>query len=122
MDRRTVDLLQGPLFGNDRKAMIGKMFRTTMKRAGWSCPFCAITLRVGALLTAGLLAGCGTSSTGPEGGSFHQTETGVSPSGYPAGEPRDAGSPALASSTESQYSRDQAEKAETSKGSESSNK
>lgn len=77
---------------------------------------------IGTLLTAGLLIGCGTSSTGPEGGSKHQAETGVSVSGYPAGEPKDAGSPALASSTESQYSRDQTEKGETSKGSESSNK
>jgi len=79
-----------------------------------------ITLRLAALLTALVLVGCGTSSTGPEGGSQRQAETGVSPSGYPAGEPKDAGSPALASSTESQYSRDQAEKAEASKASESS--
>src|SRR5580704_15044087 len=77
-------------------AMIGKMFRTT--------------IRVAALLTAGFLIGCGTSSTGPEGGSKQQAVTGVSSSGYPAGEPRDAGSPALASSTESHYSRDQTEK------------
>ena len=65
---------------------------------------------IAALLTAGLLIGCGTSSTGPFGGSKHQAETGVSASGYPAGEPKDAGSPALASSTESKYSRDQTEK------------
>jgi hypothetical protein len=35
--------------------------------------------------------------------------TGVSSTGYPAGQPADAGSPALASSTETQYSRDQSE-------------
>lgn len=52
---------------------------------------------------AGLLAGCGTSSEG----SKYQAENGVSPNGYPAEEPKDAGSPALASSTESQYSREQ---------------
>lgn len=65
---------------------------------------------IAALITAGLLIGCGTSSTEPGGGSKQQAETGVSSSGYPAGEPKDAGSPALASSTESQYSRDQTEK------------
>jgi hypothetical protein len=69
-----------------------------------------ITIRVVALLTAVFLIGCGVSSTGPDGGSKHQAETGVSSSGYPAGEPKDGGSPALASSTESQYSRDQKEK------------
>jgi hypothetical protein len=68
-------------------------------------------LGVAALFSASLLIGCGVASTEPEGGSKHQAETGVSSSGYPAGEPKDAGSPALASSTESQYSRDQAEKA-----------
>jgi hypothetical protein len=62
------------------------------------------------LIAAGLLIGCGTSSTEPGGGSKGQASTGVSDSGYPAGEPKDAGSPALASSTESQYSRDQTEK------------
>ena len=76
--------------------MIGKMFRTT--------------IGVAALLTAGFSFGCGTSSTAPDGGSKHQAETGVSSSGYPAGDPKDAGSPALASSTESHYSRDQTEK------------
>ncbi|HEX4135637.1 MAG TPA: hypothetical protein VHY84_13565 [Bryobacteraceae bacterium] len=70
---------------------------------------------IASLLTAGFLMGCGTSSTGPNGGSKHQTETGVSSSGYPGGEAKDAGSPALASSTESQYSRDRAEKEEASK-------
>jgi hypothetical protein len=65
---------------------------------------------IAALLSAGLLIGCGTSSTEPGGGSKSQALTGVSESGYPAGEPKDAGSPALASSTESQYSRDQTEK------------
>ena len=60
-----------------------------------------------ALFAAGVLAGCGTSSTEPNGGSKLQTMTGVSSSGYPKGEPKDANSPALASSTESKYSRDQ---------------
>ena len=81
-----------------------------------------IFIGIGALLAAGLLIGCGTSSTGPDGGSKHQASTGVSSSGYPAGEPKDAGSPALASSTESHYSRDQTEKAETSKAPESPNR
>jgi hypothetical protein len=58
-----------------------------------------------ALTAAALLAGCGTSTTGPDGGSWHQTDTGVSSSGYPAGEPKDANSPALSSSTEEQYSK-----------------
>ena len=49
-------------------------------------------------------AGCGVSSQGQDG-SKHQTMTGVSPSGYPAGQPKDAGSPALASSSEAQYAR-----------------
>ena len=80
------------------------------------------TIGIAALLTAGFLIGCGTSSTGPEGGSKNQAATGVSVSGYPAGEPKDAGSPALASSTESHYSRDQAEKAETSGAAESPNR
>jgi len=73
--------------------MIGKMFRTTLALA--------------TLLTAGLLAGCGTATTEPGGGSKAQADTGISESGYPAGQPKDAGSPALASSTESKYSRDQ---------------
>jgi hypothetical protein len=68
------------------------------------------TIAAVALTAAGLLIGCGTSTTGPEGGSKAQTQTGVSSSGYPAGEPKDAGSPALASSTEHEYSREQAEK------------
>jgi hypothetical protein len=63
-----------------------------------------------ALMAAVLLIGCGTSTTSPDGGSWQQSRTGVSSSGYPAGEPKDAGSPALASSTESEYSRDQTEK------------
>jgi hypothetical protein len=65
---------------------------------------------IATLIAAGLLLGCGTSSTEPGGGSRSQAATGVSESGYPAGEPKDGGSPALASSTESQYSRDQTEK------------
>jgi len=52
-----------------------------------------------ALAAAVLLAGCGTSSPGPEG-SFAQTKSGKSVSGYPAGQPKDAESPALSSSTE----------------------
>jgi hypothetical protein len=71
-----------------------------------------ITIRVAAVLTAVCLVGCGVSSTEPGGGSKGQALTGVSSSGYPAGEPKDAGSPALASSTESQYSRDQKEEKE----------
>jgi hypothetical protein len=63
-----------------------------------------------ALMAAIFLIGCGTSTDGPNGGSWQQTKTGVSTEGYPAGQPKDAGSPALASSTESQYSRDQTEK------------
>lgn len=64
-----------------------------------------------ALIAAGLLIGCGVSTTGPDGGSRAQTHTGVNENGYPGGAPKDAGSPALASSSESQYSRDQQEKA-----------
>lgn len=70
------------------------------------------TISAAALIAAGLLIGCGTSTTGPDGGSKEQTKTGVSSSGYPAGEPKDAGSPALASSTEQQYSQDAQEQAE----------
>jgi hypothetical protein len=83
--------------------MIEKMFRTITG--------------ISALAAASLLIGCGTSSAG----SRAQATTGVSSSGYPAGEPKDAGSPALASSTESQYSRDQKEN-EAVKGSQASNK
>lgn len=87
--------------------MIGKMFSKT--------------LGIAALLAASLLIGCGVSSTEPGGGSKSQASTGVSSSGYPAGEPKDAGSPALASSSESQYSRDQTEK-DPSQGTESAGK
>ncbi|HXE64961.1 MAG TPA: hypothetical protein VN519_15560 [Bryobacteraceae bacterium] len=73
------------------------------------------TLAAAALITAVLLIGCGTSSTSPGGGSKGQATTGVSVSGYPAGAPKDAGSPALASSTEAQYSRDQKKEGETGK-------
>lgn len=66
------------------------------------------TLALTAFLAASFLIGCGTSSDGPDG-SRHQAMTGVSPSGYPAGSPTDPGSPALASSTEQKYSRDQEE-------------
>ena len=75
---------------------MGKTFRTTIGIAAFSM--------------AGLLIGCGTASTEPDGGSLRQSETGVSSSGYPSGDPKDPGSPALASSTESKYSRDQEEK------------
>jgi hypothetical protein len=64
---------------------------------------------IAALLAAGFLVGCGTASDGSKA----QASTGVSSSGYPAGQPKDPGSPALSSSSESQYSRDQAEKTET---------
>jgi hypothetical protein len=57
-----------------------------------------------ALLAAGILMGCGTSTTGPDGGSKAQTMTGVSESGYPGGKPKDAESPALASSSEQENS------------------
>jgi hypothetical protein len=46
------------------------------------------------------LSSCGTSTTGPGGGSKAQTMSGVSESGYPAGKPKDAESPALGSSSE----------------------
>jgi len=68
------------------------------------------------LLMAGILAGCGTSTFGPEGGSRSQTMTGVSMSGYPGGQPAYAGSPALASSSEAEYSRDQKSEAEAPAG------
>lgn len=58
------------------------------------------TLTTVALLTAGLLTSCGTSS--PD--SREQTRTGVTPSGYPGGQPKDAQSPALSSSTEQAHS------------------
>jgi hypothetical protein len=64
------------------------------------------------ILMAGILAGCSTSTFGPDGGSRSQTMTGVSMSGYPGGQPVDAGSPALASSSEQEYSRDQKAEAE----------
>lgn len=60
---------------------------------------------IAALLTAGLLTtGCGVAS--PD--SKYQDTHGISPKNdYPAGSPIDPGSPALSSSTESKYSRDQ---------------
>jgi hypothetical protein len=60
-------------------------------------------IALAAVVAAGFLAGCGTSTTGLDG-SKHQTMTGVSPSGYPAGQPKDAESPALASSSEQENS------------------
>jgi hypothetical protein len=83
--------------------MIEKMFRKTILAA--------------TVLTAGMLMGCGPSSTGPEGGSKRQTATGVSASGYPAGAPKDAGSPALASSSETRHSREQEENTKVPEGS-----
>jgi hypothetical protein len=59
------------------------------------------------LLMAGILAGCGTSTFGPDGGSRANTMTGVSMSGYPAGQPTDPGSPSLGSSSEDKYSREE---------------
>ena len=56
-------------------------------------------IALAALLAAGLLIGCGASTTGPDG-SKAETMSGVSPSGYPGGKPKDAESPALASSSE----------------------
>ena len=65
------------------------------------------------ILMAGILAGCSTSTFGPDGGSRSQTMTGVSAAnGYPGGQPVYAGSPALASSSEQEYSRDQKAEAE----------
>jgi hypothetical protein len=61
------------------------------------------TIALFALLTTGLLVGCGTSSAGPTG-SKHQTMTGVSESGYPGGQPKDAQSPALSSTSEQEHS------------------
>ena len=59
------------------------------------------------LLTAGFSIGCGISTLGPDG-SRHQTATGVSETGYPGGQPADAESPALSSSTEQKYARAEA--------------
>jgi hypothetical protein len=61
------------------------------------------TLSIGALVFAGILTGCGTSTPWPNG-SKYTTQMGVAESGYPGGQPKDPGSPALASSTESQNS------------------
>jgi hypothetical protein len=69
------------------------MMRKTMRK----------TLSISALVLAGILAGCGTSSPWPHG-SKYTTQTGVAVSGYPGGQPKDPGSPALASSTETQNS------------------
>ena len=88
--------------------MMGNMFRTTNERTRLSGPLCATKLiGVAALVTAGLCVGCGVASTEPGGGSKAQSSTGVSSSGYPGGETKDAESPALASSSEAKYSRDQ---------------
>ena len=63
------------------------------------------------LLTAGLLISCGMSTTGPEG-SRHQTQNGVSETGYPGGQPTDAESPALGASSEQKYAREESSSAE----------
>ncbi|HXJ41988.1 MAG TPA: hypothetical protein VNH18_22110 [Bryobacteraceae bacterium] len=58
-------------------------------------------LAIVAVLSAALLAGCGTSTPG----SRANTLNGVSESGYPGGaQPKDSGSPALGSSTEQAHS------------------
>jgi hypothetical protein len=63
-------------------------------------------LGIATALLAGLfLVGCGTSTHGPDG-SMHQTQTGVSETGYP-GHPaqrNDPQSPAISSSSETKYS------------------
>ena len=60
-------------------------------------------LALGALVCAGYMAGCGTSSPWPNG-SKYTTQMGVAESGYPGGQPNDPGSPALSTSTEDKYS------------------
>ena len=62
-------------------------------------------MTVAVIAAAALLTACGTSTFGPDGGSRSNTMTGVSVSGYPGGKPTYAGSPALGSSSEVQYSR-----------------
>ncbi|MDQ1470722.1 MAG: hypothetical protein QOJ99_2202 [Bryobacterales bacterium] len=57
----------------------------------------------GGIVATVLLTGCGTSTSGSTG-SKHQTMTGVSETGYPGGQAKDAQSPALASSSEQAYS------------------
>ncbi len=65
---------------------------------------------VALLLSAGFSMSCGTASRGPDG-SLHQTQTGVSETGYPGGKPTDAESPAMGSSSEQKFSRDASEEA-----------
>jgi hypothetical protein len=63
------------------------------------------TLLLAGVVGAVLLTGCGTSTTGPNGGSKAETMTGVPATGFPgAGQPKDAESPALGSSSEQQNS------------------
>ena len=69
----------------------------------------------GLLVIAGFLTSCGTSTTGPEG-SKHQTQSGVGETGYPGGQPKDAESPAMSSSTEQDYAGKEVAKAEDGKG------
>lgn len=61
--------------------------------------FAFSTAMAAGIMGSVLLTGCGTSSAGLTG-SKHQTMTGVSETGYPGGQPKDKGSPALASSSE----------------------
>jgi hypothetical protein len=68
----------------------------------------------GFLLIAGFLTSCGTSTLGPDG-SKHQTQSGVSGTGYPGGQPNDAESPALSSSTEQNYAGQEVAKTEDGK-------
>jgi hypothetical protein len=68
-------------------------------------------LVAGLLLTAGFLTSCGMSTFGPDG-SRHQTQTGVSETGYPGGQPVDAESPALSTSTEQKYAREESSSSE----------
>ena len=59
-----------------------------------------------AVLTAGLLVGCGVSTSGPDGGSRFQTTNGKSGSNdYPgnSAQSNDPESPALSASTEQKY-------------------
>lgn len=58
-----------------------------------------------ALLAGLFLMGCETSTHGPTG-SMHQTQTGVSETGYPgnAAQHNDPQSPALSTTTETKYS------------------
>ena len=77
----------------DSCGSIKKMFQNASQKT------VATVALAGGMLAAGLLTGCSTSSSGLTG-SKHQTRTGVSETGYPGGQAKDAESPALASSSE----------------------